>query len=118
MSYSTLPAPCSPAHIQITRYDPIIRTRGIHRHNPNGFTSFVAKKTASGARCWQREEAESRVKQWYNAAVEEVYSAGSRQQCMQQFVRNRCVALFGSCLRGGKAVDLLGSEWNSRPGCK
>src|SRR3954454_11489340 len=34
------------------RYDPFIRTRGIHRHNPNGFTSFVAKKTASVARCW------------------------------------------------------------------
>jgi hypothetical protein len=43
MTYSTLPAPCSRL-IQSTRYDPIIRTRCNHRHNPNGFTNFVARK--------------------------------------------------------------------------
>src|SRR4051812_28084833 len=33
--------------IQSIRYDLLIRSRGIHRHNPQSFTNFVAKKTAS-----------------------------------------------------------------------
>jgi hypothetical protein len=95
MSYSTLPVPCA-LFIQSIRYDPFIRTRGIHRHNPNGFTNFVQRKPQA-VTVLAREERGNEPESWrnelLNAAAVAFGSAGSRQQCMQQFAGNFGVVL-------------------------
>jgi hypothetical protein len=70
-----LPNPCF-----FIRYHPFIRTRVIHRHNRNGFTNFVAKKTASGAdagRCHGEKRRNGRANRWFEQPEFEATVSGA-----------------------------------------